>query len=129
MQLSAGSLGFHEQLAGLLGDTKQRVYSSNNTIFTQREQEILFLLTYGVTQDQIAQILNVTRGTIANIISKQLCVKFGIQGSNTKILTQAAVNAGIHQKMPRSLIRPCIMILNTEFDESVLIDDYKSVEW
>ena len=115
-------LGFHEQLADLLGK-KEKVYSSSEIQFTAREQEILFLLTYGVTQDQIAQILNVSRGTVANIISKQLCVKFGIPGSNTKLLTEAAINAGAHQNMPQSLIHPCVMVLNSNFDDENLLDD------
>ena len=113
-------LGFQEQLADLLGNPG-KTYSNVETSFTQREQEIMFLLTYGVTQDQIAQILNVSRGTIGNIISKQLCVKYGISGSNTRLLMQAAIEAGIHQHMPASLIRPCVMVLNAQFEDIDLI--------
>ncbi len=79
---------------------------------TQREQEIMFLLANGVTQEQMAQILNIRRSTIANIIAKQLCVKFGRAGSNTKDLMKIALQCDFHQKIPRSLYRPYIIVLN-----------------
>jgi len=108
-------LGFQEQLLELLGNAP-KASNHNSEDLTNREREVLFLLTYGATQDEIAQILQVSRGTIGNIISNQLCAKFGISGSNTKKLTSAAINAGIHQKIPHSLIRPSIIILNNDFN-------------
>ncbi len=89
-----------------LGDKKYNL--------TQREQEIMFLLANGVTQEQMAQILNIRRSTIANIIAKQLCVKFGRAGSNTKELMKIAVQYDLHQKIPRSLYRPYIIVLNQD---------------
>jgi hypothetical protein len=81
---------------------------------TQREQEIMFLVANGITQDQMAQILNLHRSTIANIISKQLCVKFGLAGSRTKELGKIAQQYDFHQKIPRSLYRPFIVVLNQD---------------
>lgn len=80
--------------------------------FTNRELEILFLLSNGATQDQIAQILNISRGTIAAVISNQLCPKFKIAGANTRLLTESAIKAGMYKHMPQSLWRPCLIILN-----------------
>lgn len=81
---------------------------------TTREQEIMFLLANGISQDQMAQILNTSRSTIANIIAKQLCVKFGIAGSNTKLLAKIALQCDYHQKIPHSLCRPYIIVLDED---------------
>jgi len=82
--------------------------------FTVREQEVLFLLSNGATQEQISQMLNISRGTVAAMISNQLCPKFGIAGANTKLLTEAAIKNGMYKTMPKSLWRPCLIILNIE---------------
>ncbi len=86
--------------------------------FTNREMEILFLLTNGATQDQIAQVLNISRGTVSAIIGNQICPKFSIAGANTKILVKEAINAGFYRHMPKTLWKPCIIVLNEE-----LLDD------
>jgi hypothetical protein len=85
--------------------------------FSSRELEILFLLTNGATQEQIAQILNLARTTIATIIANQICPKFSITGANTKMLMDAAINAGFYLDMPKSLWKPCIIILNEDLLE------------
>ncbi len=82
--------------------------------FSEREMAILFLLCNGASQEQIGQILNISRSLVASIISNQLCGKFNIAGSNTKILTQAAINAGIHRQMPPLLWKPCIITLGPD---------------
>lgn len=86
-------------------------------LFSNREIEILFLLTNGATQDQIAQILNVARTTVSSTIANQICPKFNIAGANTKMLVDAAINAGFYLDMPKSLWKPCIIILNEELLE------------
>ncbi len=82
---------------------------------TPRELEIMFLLANGVTQEQIAQILGISRGTVAAIIGNQLCVKFGIPGSSTKLLAQVAIKNGYYQYVPRTLWKPSVIILEEEF--------------
>ncbi len=86
-------------------------------LFSSREIEILFLLANGATQDQIAQILNIARTTVSSIIANQICPKFNIAGANTKILVDAAINAGFYLDMPESLWKPCIIVLNEELLE------------
>lgn len=87
---------------------------------SEREQEILFLLASGMTQQQIAQVLNKGRGTIGVIIKNQLSTKFGIIGSNTKLLAQIAYEYGFHKKMPKSLWRPSVLIMGDELFDYVL---------
>ncbi|MDD3267555.1 MAG: LuxR C-terminal-related transcriptional regulator [Burkholderiales bacterium] len=86
--------------------------SSESDQYTDREREVLFLLSNGATQEKISEILNVSRSTIASIISNQLCPKFNIAGANTKLLTDAAIKAGLYKNIPKSLWKPCIIILN-----------------
>lgn len=85
--------------------------------YTNREREILFLLSNGATQEKISQMLNISRGTTASIISNQLCPKFNIAGANTKLLTDAAIKAGMYKNIPRSLWKPCLIVLNHDLNE------------
>ena len=95
-------------------DDKKADFCSTVDELTTREQEIMFLLANGISQDQMAQILNTSRSTIANIIAKQLCNKFGIAGSNTKLLAKIALQCDYHQKIPHTLCRPYIIVLDED---------------
>ena len=100
-------------------ETKPSNFRSN---FTNRELEILFLLSNGATQEQISQILNISRGTVAAVISNQLCPKFEIAGANTRLLSEAAIKAGMYQHMPQSLWRPVLIILNADLVEEFAVN-------
>ena len=97
--------------------------------FSNRELEILFLLTNGATQDQIAQILNVARTTVSSTIANQICPKFNIAGANTRMLVDAAINAGFYLDMPKSLWKPCIIILNEELLEHLELKEIAEREF
>lgn len=79
-----------------------------------RQHEILYLLLQGIPQEYAAQILNIKRGTLARIVSENLCPKFGIHGSNTKLLIKKAQELGLQDYMPRSLWKPSVIILDKE---------------
>lgn len=79
---------------------------------TTREREIVFLLANGFTQDQIAPVLKISRSTIASIVANQLSPKFGLFGSNTKLLAQKAIQHNLHKAVPNSLYRPYIVMLD-----------------
>ncbi|RTL12839.1 MAG: LuxR family transcriptional regulator [Neisseriaceae bacterium] len=85
---------------------------------SNREYEVLFLLSNGLNQERIAQILGVTRNTIATII-RNLCTKFQISGSNSKLLADAAYNNGFFKQMPASLWKPCIIVSNDELSDYI----------
>jgi len=86
--------------------------------FSAREREILFLICNGASQEQMAKILKVSRGTISSIIHHQLSPKFGITGSNMKKLMKQAIHAGMSRSLPEALWHPCIIVLNR-----ALLDD------
>jgi hypothetical protein len=79
-----------------------------------RQHEILYLILQGIPQEYAAQILNIKRGTLARIISEQICPKFNIHGSNTKLLIEKAMQLGFHRYMPKSLWVPGVIILEEE---------------
>jgi len=90
-------------------------------VLTRREHEIMFLLANAISQEQIAQILGVSRSTIATIITK-LSAKFGIPGSSTKLLGQIAIQHGYHQDIPPSLYQPHIIILDDDILRALQLD-------
>lgn len=109
----------HEYLNNLTQDHDSVDYLNVEKL-TTRESEIMFLLANGLSQDLMAQTLKVSRSTIANIIANQLCAKFGIPGSNTKLLAQKALKYEYHQTVPASLYRPYVIILDdTNFNKEL----------
>lgn len=91
--------------------------------FSTREREVLFLICNGASQEHIAKMLKITRGTVSAIIHNQLCPKFGISGSNMKELMKQAIHAGMSRNLPEALWHPCIIVLNRE-----LLDDANLTE-
>jgi len=102
----------HQDYLKVITDEKTHERYLNSEKLTLREHEIMFLLANGVNQEQCSQILKITRSTIGNIIANQLCPKFGILGSNTKLLAQVALQHEFHQLVPSSLYRPYIVVLD-----------------
>ena len=116
-------LGFLEQLNILESNLPSAKKYKPSDKLTIREHEVGFLLSNGSTQDQISQILNISRNTVAAIIRNQLCPKFGIPGANTKLLVNALISAGIQRNMPPTIWKPCIIVLEetlaSQFEQQV----------
>lgn len=102
----------HQDYLRVITDEKTHEKYLHSEKLTLREHEIMFLLANGINQEQCSQILKITRSTIGNIIANQLCPKFGISGSNTKLLAQVALQHEFHQLVPSSLYRPYIVVLD-----------------
>lgn len=107
-----------DYLQVIIDQNKQSKYLHLDKL-TLRQHEIMFLLANGINQEQCAQILKISRSTIGNIIANQLCPKFGIPGSNTKLLAQMALNHEYHQLVPSSLYRPYIVVLDEKLAEQI----------
>ncbi len=78
---------------------------------SKREEAVLFLLICGITQEQIADILEVKRETIASIIRNQLRIKFALPMDSTKLVVETALSHGFLFSIPESLWRPSVIIL------------------
>jgi hypothetical protein len=90
-----------------------------NPLLTKREQEIIFLLANGLCVDEIFEFLGTSRSTVANTIAFKLSPKFGLFGSNTKLLSKAAREKGYHKLIPESLCVPCIIILDEQLSKDI----------
>ncbi len=115
----------HDYLQNILGYNKQTEISKTAVKLTNREHEILFLLANLIPPEQMTQILGISRSTIANIIAKQISKKFGLAGSNSKLLTQLAIEQGYHKLIPESLSKPYIIILDEQLAKEINLDKKK----
>jgi len=88
-------------------------------VFAPRELEIAYLLTIGFSQYQIADILQIGRGTIAKVISDQICPKLGIIGSSTRQVVERIQAMNCFQSPPKSLLRPLVLILDEEINKKL----------
>lgn len=75
-----------------------------------REEEVLYLLISGMTQEQIAILLNIKRPTVASIIRNQLCPKFNLPVGNSKLIVDYARAIGLPKVIPQSLWLPSVII-------------------
>ncbi|RTK98217.1 MAG: hypothetical protein EKK57_12275 [Proteobacteria bacterium] len=102
--------GYHEYIQNLLEQNKSTVDRPLIKL-SKREEEVLFLLICGITQEQIAEILEVKRETIASIIRNQLRIKFALPIANTKLVVEKALSYGFPFSIPESLWRPSVIVL------------------
>lgn len=84
---------------------------------SQRQHEVLFLLTVGLSQIEIAKVLGITRGSVSSIITHQLSNKLGLLNANTRKMVELAYEMGIDKYIPPSLYRPRVIILDDEIEQ------------
>lgn len=78
---------------------------------TARQHEIIFLITLGLSQREAAQILKISRSTIAKTLI-EISDKFGIYGNDTSKLIAKARKLNIHKQIPSSLCKPWVIVLD-----------------
>lgn len=83
---------------------------------SSRQEEILFLLTIGFSQEQTAQHLGITRGTIAKVISEEICPTFGITGSNSKLLIKEVISNNFFNNIPHKVMKPIVIEVDDSFE-------------
>ena len=90
--------------------------ASKSIKLTKREQEILYLLVIGFSQNDAADYLGITRGTLVKTISAKICPKFDIAGSNTKLLIKKVIKSKYFDNIPRSLLKPKVVLIENDFE-------------
>ena len=106
-------LSFSTQICSVeLKEDKLVAQSSLKIKLSKRQAEILFLISSGFAQHVVAEMLGIKRGSVAKIISDHLCPKFAIEKSDTKLLAKLARDLGIHNIMPKGLLKPQLIVLN-----------------
>lgn len=111
--------GYHEYIQNIL-EQKKFVVNISKIKLSKREDEVLFLLTCGITQEKIGEILEIKRDTVATIIKHQLCVKFSLPEVNTKLLVETALSYGFPFSIPESLWCPSVIILEEKLSNWIL---------
>jgi DNA-binding CsgD family transcriptional regulator len=79
---------------------------------TAKQHQVLFLLCNSFTQEEIAAILQVTRGTITRMIVDQIALKLGVSVANAYNVVQRAKQLGFQYITPNELFNDSIIILN-----------------
>lgn len=67
---------------------------------SERQHEILFLMSNGLNQYKVADLLNISRSTVAKILNTQIIRKFNLNPPNTAKLIERAVSLGINELIP-----------------------------
>jgi DNA-binding CsgD family transcriptional regulator len=93
-------------------DLSNKVFTCDKAL-SEKEHGLMFLLSHGLTQEQCANVLGNSRSTVATMIHN-LCIKFGVFGSNSKALQQIAFQNGFHKTIPHSLWKPCVIITDMD---------------
>ena len=78
---------------------------------TSREFEIVYLLSNGLSQYEIAKKLQISRSTILKTLTEKIMPKFNLTIANSSKLICLAILAGFHSKIPKSLIAEQLIIL------------------
>lgn len=81
-----------------------------------RQNEILYLLTIGFSQSQVADYLGITRGTISKIISESICPLFEIDGSNTKLLVKTLIASKYFERISNPFTEPKVIEINSNIE-------------
>lgn len=79
---------------------------------TPRQHYILFLLCNNFTQEEIAAIFNVTRGTITRTIVDQLALKLEVEVANAYNVVAKAKKMGFQYYSPTDLFNDAIIIID-----------------
>ena len=76
---------------------------------TALEYKIVLLLSLGFSQQDVAKLLRLVRGTVASIISERISPKLGIHGSNTKMIVDMLFEIEYFNHMPHDMIPPVLI--------------------
>ena len=78
---------------------------------SEREFEIVYLSSNGLSQYEIADRLQISRSTVLKTITDRILPKSNLTESNSKELIKFAIALGIHTKIPKSLIKEQLIII------------------
>ncbi|TXI93566.1 MAG: hypothetical protein E6Q33_02975 [Neisseriales bacterium] len=86
----------------------------------KRQHEIIFLLTNGINQSNIARILSVSRTAVAKTIAEVICPKFAISDNNVGLLIDKATAMNYNKFIPPSLCKIGVILFDYQAMESNL---------
>lgn len=79
---------------------------------SSREFEIVYLLSNGLSQYDIARKLKISRSTVLKTLTEKIMPKFNLTRANSSKLIYLAILAGFHSKIPKTLIDEQLIIFD-----------------
>ena len=114
------SIEIHHQFKNDSTSQSNKIILSPDKIkLTTREEEILYLLKIGLSQEEVAYYLGISRGTVIKTISNKLCPQFGIEGINTNLLIKKVIKSKYFDHIPTTLLRPKIIVIENDFESMI----------
>lgn len=80
-------------------DSTKNKFDSSLVNLTPRQNEIVFLLAIGFSQNYVASYLKISRGTVSKLLNDSICPAFGIDGINTQLLVKKVIVSGYLNKV------------------------------
>lgn len=98
----------------LTGTLDQPRPNAEKTIekLSPREFEVLYLLSKGMSQREVATFLGISRGTVSKLITDGIYYKLGLSSQYSDTVVRRAIRMGIDREVPRSLLKPQIIVLS-----------------
>ena len=87
--------------------------SSESINLSLRQKQIVFYLLLNYSQNTIAELLGISRGTIAKIIAEDICPKFNIPGSSATLLINEILKYDFQYIIPQGILdTPTLIHIN-----------------
>lgn len=90
-------------------DSTKNDFDSSRINLTPRQNEIVFLLAIGFSQNYIASYLSISRGTVSKLLNDSICPAFGIEGINTQLLVKRVIRSGYLNRVSGLFLKPQII--------------------
>lgn len=105
------NVDLYHYLTGTLKQTNQDAEKAIECL-SPREFEIVYLLSKGMSQRDVAAILGISRGTVSKIITDNIYHKLGLDNHCCGAIIRKAITLDIDREVPKSLLKPQIIALN-----------------
>lgn len=100
-------------------ETNQELPHIPHRLFSQKQEEIIFLLSVGGSQKEVASILKVTRGTIAKTL-ETIGIRMNASGASKRNTVTKAAEIGCG-KLPMEHIKPGVVPLSKLYNNSNIL--------
>ncbi len=90
-------------------DSTKNDFDSSRINLTPRQNEIVFLLAIGFSQNYIASYLSISRGTVSKLLNDSICPAFGVEGINTQLLVKRVIRSGYLNRVSDLFLKPQII--------------------
>ena len=95
------------------GIKKQPKRSSQNINLSLRQRQIVFYLLLNYSQNTIAQLMGISRGTICKIIAEDICPKFDLPGNSATLLVNEILKYDFQYLIPQGIFdTPALIHIN-----------------